>query len=85
MEIVQGRGYRVVVRFPWGELRTYEDVGVIREADGTLHWESGEEAGGLEPFCDMLVQETDRWIMGWMGGTCDTPVVISIDEDAPEP
>ena len=85
MEIVSSRGYRVVVRFPWGERREYDEIAVTRESDGTLRWQTGEDGGGLEPYCDMVVQETERWIMGWVGGTCDTSVVISLDEDAPEP
>lgn len=83
MEIEAHKRYRVVVRFPWGERRDYGEATVTREADGTLRW-SVAETGGLEPYCD-VVRETDGWIMGWVGGTCDTTVVISTGEDAPEP
>ncbi len=74
---------RVVVRFPWGERRDYGETDVTRDEDGTVRW-TVDDPGGLEPYCD-VVRETESWIMGWVGGTCDTTVVISTGEDAPEP
>ena len=84
MDLIAENTYRVVMRFPWGERRDVGELAVTRDPDGTVRW-ACEDPGVLEPYCD-VVRETDHWIMGWVGGTCDTTVVISVrGEDAPDP
>lgn len=84
MEIVVGRSYRFVVRFPWGERKEFACTAVLREGDGTIRWR--ERGGvGLEPYCDCVVREEEGWVMGFLSGTPDVLVVISCCEDAPEP
>jgi len=84
MEIVEGRRYRVVVRFPWGERREFACESLVREADGTLRWAAMEEFG-LEPFLDAVTAEEEGWVMGFVGGTCDVVAVLSFCDDPPEP
>lgn len=84
MKIVTGAAYTISIRMPWGELITFAASEVRREADGTIAWTAtGRE--GLEPRLDCVLKETDGWIMGWLGGTCDTVVVVSSSPDAPVP
>ncbi len=84
MEIVAGRTYRIVVRFPWGERVVAWSDRVRREPDGAIRWEP--PAGFLhEPCLDGVVREEQTWVLGWCGGGCDVTVVISEGEEAPEP
>lgn len=84
MQIVPGRRYRVVVRFPWGE--RFETVAdrVVREEGGSLRWEGGAEFGH-EPCLETPIREAEDWVLGWCGGCCDVTVVISWGPGAPEP
>lgn len=84
MEVTAERSYFVRVRLPWGELASFETAGVVRAEDGSLSWPEGGSVG-LSPRLDCILRETDSWVMGWLGGTCDTVAVISIHEDAPLP
>lgn len=83
MEIVTGETYTISIRMPWGELITFTSESVLREVDGSVAWEGGR--AGLEPRLDCVLREAEGWIMGWLGGTCDTVVVISSSPDAPAP
>ncbi|MDW7712052.1 MAG: hypothetical protein SCH98_16420 [Deferrisomatales bacterium] len=84
MEVVLGRRYRIVVRFPWGQRVELASRRVHRAADGTIRWEA-PEGFGTEPYLDGVIRETECWVHGWCGGTCDVTVVISRGEGAPEP
>lgn len=84
MDIVRGRSYRIVVRFPWGDRVESWNDRVQRSTDGTIRWEP-PEAFGPEPRLDVVIREEETWVLGWCGGTCDVTVVISEDEGAPEP
>ncbi len=84
MEIVFGRTYRVVVRFPWGTRVEFETAALVREADGAIRWPAREGLG--EATClDLVIQESGTWVHGWVGGHCDVAVVVSEGPDAPEP
>jgi hypothetical protein len=84
LEIVPGRSYRIVVRFPWGARVAVESNQLRRDADGSIHWAGAGEMG-LEPCLDTVIQESTRWVLGWCGGTCDVTVVISDGPGGPEP
>lgn len=84
MEIVFGERYEIAVRLPWGELRRFATTRARREEDGAVVW-TAEEWQGLEPRLDGVLRECEGWIMGWLGGTCDTVVVLSKSSDAPLP
>ncbi len=85
MKITEDALYHVAIRYPWGELSITEQVRVTRDGSGSLLLDGGVVATGLEPSVDCIIQETEGWIMGWLGGTCDTPVVVSCVENAPLP
>ena len=77
MEIVTGRSYAIVVRFPWGE-RMEQEVGTLsRDADGTLRW-SWDEGACVEPYLDNILCEEKHYVFGWVGGSCDVTAVISV-------
>lgn len=84
MEIVRGRAYRIVVRFPWGRRVEAWNHRVERLPDGSIRWEPPDPFGP-EPCLDVVIREEATWVMGWCGGTCDVTVVISEGEGAPEP
>jgi len=84
VEIVAGRRYRVVVRFPWGTRVEFHTDRVYRDEAGTIRWLDGGEIG-LEPCLDSVIQEKENWILGWCGGTSDVTAVISHGPEAPEP
>ncbi|GAB4274563.1 MAG: hypothetical protein Kow0092_29980 [Deferrisomatales bacterium] len=84
MEIVEGRTYRIVVRFPWGERAEMTSDRVVREADGTVRW-AAAEGYAFEPCLDGVIREEGTWVMGWAGGCGDVTVVISQGPGAPEP
>jgi len=73
----------VTIRFPWGELVRFESA-VTRLADGSLSWLPDAHCS-YEPGLDLILKETDTYVMGWLKGTCDTTVVVSQDERAPIP
>ncbi len=81
MEIVYGRTYRVVVRYPWGERVETTCAAVTRDASGTIRW----PAEGEEAFVEGAIREEAGWVLGWYAGRCDVTVVISEDPGAPEP
>lgn len=82
MEIVCGRAYRVVVRYPWGERVETTCERVERDAAGTIRWPSG---GAEDAYLEGVIREAPGWVLGWYGGHCDVTVLISEDPDAPEP
>ena len=85
MEICSGGQYTVVIRFPWGERREAVATRLTRDADGTVHWHGATEMG-VEPYLDQVLRESEQWIFGWAGGSCDVTVVIShVGSEAPEP
>jgi hypothetical protein len=84
MDIAKDTTYRIAIRFPWGELRAFECADVWRDDCGAVRWRA-DTSSGLDPYLDCALQETAGWVMGWLGGTSDTVVVISIDPDAPTP
>lgn len=84
MEIIFGERYEIAVRLPWGELRRFATTLARREMDGGVVW-SADGWEGPEPRLDCVIRECDGWIMGWLGGTCDTVVVLSNSPDAPLP
>jgi hypothetical protein len=84
VEIVWGRTYRIVARFPWGARVAFECDRVRRDPEGTIRWTGAGEIG-LEPCLDGVLRETETWVLGWCGGTCDVTVVIAEGPDAPEP
>ena len=85
MEICEGQGYTLVVRFPWGERREARVQALARDADGTVRWCPCEQLG-VEPYLDNVLQEEAHWVFGWVGGSCDVTAVLSVpDADAPEP
>ncbi len=76
MEIVQGRWYRIVVRFPWGATKELITATVVRDADGTIRWE-WEDDFGFAAYVDCVIEETEHSLTGWGGGCCDVTVVIT--------
>jgi len=84
VEIVTGRAYRIVVRFPWGKRVETTCDQVWREVDGSIRWEP-PEGFPHEPCLDGVVREEQTWVLGWCGGGCDVTVVISEGAGAPEP
>jgi len=84
VDVVTGRAYRIVIRFPWGARVEIESDRVSRDEGGTIRW-SGADPIGLEPSLDSVIQETEHWVLGWCGGTCDVTVVIADGPEGPEP
>lgn len=69
---------------PWGELVSFETGEALRADDGSVSWRAGCSLG-LEPCLGPVIRETETWIMGWLGGTCDAVAVISEGGEGPEP
>ena len=85
MKISAGQSYTVVVKFPWGERRQAVVKELHRDADGTVRWRCPATLG-VAPYLDNVLQESEQWIFGWAGGSCDVTVVVSHpDAEAPEP
>ncbi len=80
MEIVTGTIYYIKVRYPWGEVKRFECDKVSRMEDGSVTWLS-ETSVGLEPCVDNVIEENDRFLCGWLGGTCDTTATIALTPD----
>lgn len=83
MRIERGTLYHLTLKFPWGEVRRFECAEVWREEDGTVRWDA-ETSSGLEPFLDCAFEETEAWVVGWLGGTCDALAAVSNIEGKPE-
>lgn len=83
MRIVASETYTIRIRMPWGELLAFSASGVSRGEDGSISWPEGHCP--LEPKLDCVIREEEGWVMGWLGGTCDTVAVVSSTEDAPLP
>jgi len=84
VEVVAGRIYRIVVRFPWGTRVELQTDRASRDEDGTIRWQR-TGALDLEPCLDCVLHETDDWVLGLCGGTSDVAVVVSQGPEAPEP
>jgi hypothetical protein len=76
MEIIKVQSYKISITFPWGERRQLFCDQVERDSDGTLRWKAVDT--GLEPTLDCILTETKEMVSGWLGGTADTTVEISL-------
>ncbi|MBI5441350.1 MAG: hypothetical protein HY900_09090 [Deltaproteobacteria bacterium] len=85
MDIILGRTYRIVIRFPWGARFEARTDCLVRDPGGGLRWSVDEEHWPGATGIDLLLQETDHWILGWVEGYGNVPAVVSDGGDAPEP
>jgi hypothetical protein len=75
MKIEPGSSFKITVSYPWGAKKEFECAEVVRDDDGSIRWRSETDVG-LEPCLDCAVEESERHITGWLGGSCDTTVMI---------
>jgi len=84
MEIDADRTYLITIRMPWGDLKRFEAKGLVRAQDGTIAWPP-QGCEGLEAYLDCIIDEREEYVLGWLGGSCDATVVVSLDDGAPVP
>lgn len=76
MKIISGQTYRILVAFPWGEKKELLSAGLTRHGDGSITWPPCGDFQ-LSPLLDSVVRETDEYVIGFVGGTCDTTGAVS--------